>query len=61
MAYNNRGAAYAVLGQYATALEDYDKAIQLDPDDTMAYYNRGVAYKELGRYHRAIEDYDRVI
>ena len=61
MAYNNRGAAYAVLGQYQLAIEDYDKAIQLDPEDAMAYYNRGVAYKELGRYHRAIEDYDRVI
>ena len=32
MAYNNRGAAYAVLGQYQLAIEDYDKAIQLDPD-----------------------------
>jgi len=32
LAYNNRGAAYAVLGQYQLAIEDYDKAIQLDPD-----------------------------
>ena len=31
-AYNNRGIAYAKLGQYQMAIEDYNKAIRLRPE-----------------------------
>ena len=44
LAYNNRGAAYAELGQYQRAIEDYNKAIRLKPEDALAYNNRGLAY-----------------
>ncbi len=37
-------------------MEDYDKAIELDPNDAAAYYNRGISYSELGQDQRAIED-----
>ncbi len=57
MAYNNRGAAYAVLGQYQLAIEDYDKAIQLDPDYADPYYNRGAAYYVLDQDGKAEADY----
>ena len=30
-------------GDYAGAIEDYTKAIELDPKDAVAYYNRGYA------------------
>ena len=42
-------------------MEDYDKAIELDPNDAAAYYNRGDFYSNLGQYERAIEDYDKAI
>ena len=61
MAYNNRGAAYYYLGQYQRAIEDYDKAIQLDPDYATAYYNRGGSYSDLAQYQRAIEGFDKAI
>ena len=44
LAYNNRGAAYAELGQYQRAIEDYNEAIRLRPEDALAYNNRGLAY-----------------
>ena len=43
------------------SIEDYDKAIELDPNDAEAYNNRGNSYSDLGQYQRAIEDYDKAI
>jgi tetratricopeptide (TPR) repeat protein len=60
-AYNNRGIAYASLGQYQQAIEDYNKAIRLQPDFAVAYNNRGVAYDSLHQYQQAIEDYNKAI
>ena len=38
-AYNNRGGSYSDLDQHQRAIEDYDKAIELDPSYA-AYNNR---------------------
>lgn len=38
------------------AIEDYNKAIALDPNDAKAYNNRGNAYKNKKQYGRAISD-----
>ena len=43
------------------AIQDYDMAIQLDPNDAMAYANRGIAYDELGEDQLAIHDFDKAI
>ena len=59
--YNNRGNAYNDLGQTERAIEDYDKAIELNPEDATAYCNRGAAYAKLGQTERAIEDFDKAI
>ena len=56
MAYNNRGDAYGYLGEYQTAIADFNKAIELDPDFADAYYNRGDAYYSL--YQDAEADAD---
>ena len=44
-----------------STIEDYDRAIQLNPGDAKAHYNRGVAYNGLKQYRRAIADFHRVI
>jgi Flp pilus assembly protein TadD len=59
--YNNRGMAYAGLGNYRQGIEDYGRAIEIRPDKEKAYYNRGNAYVGLGNYRQAIEDYGRTI
>ena len=59
--YYNQGNAKRKLRQYAAAIEDYDNAIRLKPDDAKAYYNRGLAKRSLGGYAASIEDYDTAI
>ena len=59
IAYHRRGSAYSALGQHQRAIEDYDKAIELNPDYAIAYNNRGLSFQELGQASRAREDFDR--
>src|SRR3989338_3217676 len=46
---------------YDRAIEDYNKAIALDPNYALAYARRGSAYDNKGQYDRAIEDYNKAI
>ena len=58
MAYSNRGLDYYDnKGQYDKAIEDYNRAIALDPNYASAYFNRGLAYEMLGNKSMAISDY----
>ncbi len=59
--YVTRGLAYYEQGQYEQAIADYDRAIDLNPDDARPYNNRGNAYSKQGQYEQAIADYDRAI
>ncbi|KAF0125496.1 MAG: hypothetical protein FD189_2072 [Elusimicrobia bacterium] len=62
IAYHNRGFAYGELKQYDKAIADFDKAIELNPEDVhVDYRNRGVAYRKLKQYDKAIADYDKAI
>ena len=47
------------LGQYERAIEDYDQALEINPQLAEAYTNRGNAYADLGQYERAIEDFTK--
>ena len=49
------------MGKYQRAIQDYDEAIRLDPQDAFVYINRGIAYHDLGQYQRAIQDFDEAI
>ena len=55
------GYTKSELGQYESAIADYDMAIQLRPDYAIAYNDRGVVKGKLGEYKAAIEDYDEAI
>ena len=48
--------AYSMLGEHQNALEDYDRAIELDPDHALTYYNRGVVLQKLGKNALAEKD-----
>ncbi len=49
---NDRGMIYFEEGDYRKAIEAFDEAIKLDPQDAIAHYNRGVAYNLLGQSQR---------
>lgn len=59
--YNNRGHALENRGDYTRAVEDFTRAIKIDPRYADAYNNRGVAYGYLGDHEKAVRDYDRAI
>ena len=43
------------------AIEDFNRAIRLNPDDPASYNNCGNAYFKQGDYLRAIEDYNQAL
>jgi tetratricopeptide (TPR) repeat protein len=43
-----RGNAYRNMSQFVQAIQDYDQAIKLNPDDAETFYNRGAAKKAIG-------------
>jgi Tfp pilus assembly protein PilF len=60
-AYYNLGMSYDKMGQYNKALEQYDKAIALNPASYETYSIRGYVLFEMGQFDKALEDYDRAI
>ncbi|MBE8950472.1 MAG: tetratricopeptide repeat protein [Quinella sp. 3Q1] len=46
---------------YRLALEDFGKAIELNPNDAMNYAYRGYAHYTFGKYPQALADYDRAL
>jgi Flp pilus assembly protein TadD len=61
IAYTHRGLAYSAASDNERAMQDYAKAILLDPNYAPAYNDLGVAYKDKGDYERAIENYTQAI
>ena len=50
------------LKQYEQAIENYDKAIQINSDDYKYYLNRGVAYSRgLSQHEQAVKDFEKAI
>jgi len=44
-----------------TTLDDYKKAIEIDPNDADAYYKRGFARYMLGHNQGALDDLNKAI
>jgi Tfp pilus assembly protein PilF len=61
IAYTNLGSAYQKMGQLDRAMENYEKAIALDPNDYLAYTNRGVIFDKIGEFDRALESYNKAV
>ena len=59
--YYNRGSAYRNKGQLEKAIQDFDKAIELNPSFAELYSNRGSTHSSRGKYHLAIRDYSQAL
>ena len=53
------GEEFIETGNYTDAIDQFTKAIELDPDNEKAYIARALAYEEVGKLKEAAEDYDR--
>ena len=54
--YNDRGAAYFELGDYAQALSDFNYALDLKPAYLRPHLGRGLTLLKLGRYEEGMAD-----
>lgn len=57
----NRGSAYSAKGDLDRALQDYDKAIELNQGNAGAYVNRALALARKGDLELAMNDYAKAI
>ena len=59
--YNNYGIDYFEENEYNSAIQSYNKAIELDPEHNYTYNSRGISYNEKEEYGKAIQDHNKVI
>ena len=52
------GKRLTLLGDYVTALQIFDHAIEQNREFAEAYFIRGACYYKLGYYRRAADDLD---
>src|SRR5712691_4414116 len=60
-AFNGRGTAYRAKRDLVRAIQDYDQAIKLNPNEATAFYRRGIAHGMRGKTDRAIQDFSQAI
>jgi tetratricopeptide (TPR) repeat protein len=56
-----KGDALYYQEKYDQAIQYYDKALAIDPNDTYALSSKGYALDGLGKYEEAIEYYDKAL
>jgi tetratricopeptide (TPR) repeat protein len=59
--YLSVGLSYQGMGKYAKAVENWDKAIQMTPGNSLAYYYRGMALQGLQQEAEAAENFKRCL
>ena len=57
----NRALAYAELGKYQEANDDFDRAVTLDPENDNIFYFRALFFIERQRFELALKDLDFVL
>jgi tetratricopeptide (TPR) repeat protein len=61
-AHRHFGNQHGNLDDHWAAIENYTRAIVLDPAYSLAYYNRGILYwREVGNTYRAVQDLTQVL
>ncbi len=59
--YVNKGAAYQKMMEFESALENYTKAIELNPNNPNVFIYRGYLYYKNSEFDKAISDFNTVI
>lgn len=55
------GAIHALKGEHETAIEWFDRAIAIFPDNIESHYNKAVAYQELMDIPNCIRSFQKVV
>ena len=59
--HNSLGNVLFKKGNIKEAIDNYSKAIHINPDYAPAYSNRGVAYVNMSQYQMAVEDHSQAV
>jgi len=59
--YKNKGMVYCDMKLYDSALYDFDKSLDLNPEYGLAMWNKGIAYDGKGMYDSAVNNYTRAL
>ena len=59
--YNAKGNLLTLMERYEEAIENYNLALEIEPDNEEFWNNKGYAFFMIGLYDEAIESYDRAI
>ena len=49
------------LGIFKESIKDFEKAIEIDPKNSLAYYNLGTIFSEQEKYEKALEIFNKAI
>jgi len=60
-AYIDRGIRFHKRHEYAAAINEYNKAIALEPGSADLYFDRGLSLSESGSYYEAMNDFTKCI
>jgi tetratricopeptide (TPR) repeat protein len=60
-AYYARGINRFLKGDHDRAIADFNKGIELNPQNSNNYFGRGITWHEKGEYNRAISDFKKGI
>lgn len=59
--HNNLGDVYARQGDMNRAVEEFKKAIEINPNYADAYHNLGNTYQQMGQIDLAVENYQKAL
>lgn len=59
--YIERGLFHLEAGACAKAIEDFQQAAQLEPENVYAYHNMGSAYEKMRQYEKAVAFYEKAL
>ena len=52
---------YAKSGEYDRAIKEFNRSLQLKPDNAIAYTNRGIVCRNKGDVDQSINDFNRAV
>ena len=59
--HHQHGLALHRAGDYALALDAFDRALACEPDNARAWYHRGNSSRKLKRFQQALHDYTKAL
>jgi len=60
-AYYNKAKVYEFIRDFDSALEDYNKSIEINPGFVESYHDRGNIYQMKGQYDLALADFNKAV